>query len=205
MLIQKEMDIKRLKYGHVHAVESIIGERLDFDKSSSLNWKNVFKFVQNNVCALKYGNYRWYGVMCCAVVADEKGRGADNTYDWLVKKGNKLAKMRPDLQPSFIFPHMPLIAAILHGYSGENPLSATVYENYLHSAPIEGASHVWKADTISSTPAPWHSLSLFCPWQLSASGYYNMIDYMLLYNAYQLVYCSNLPEFKVFAKAQNRS
>jgi hypothetical protein len=111
--------------------------------------------------------------------------------------------MRPDLNQNIIFPHLPLIVAILHGYDGDNPISASVYESYLSSAPEQGGYRIREGGKVLVSDEPWHSLSLFCPWHLNDYGYFNMLDYMLLYNAYNFVYKMNKPEFEVFSKSSN--
>ena len=123
------------------------------------------------------------------------------------KQGEKIADMRPDLQQEFVFPHLPLIAAILHGYEGNDPIDPEVYERYLQSAPSQGGYRLRKDGGIETSQVPWHSLSLFCPWHLNDYGYYNMLDYMLLYNAYNIVYKSGDPEFEIFSATlrQNES
>jgi hypothetical protein len=139
------------------------------------------------------------------VVGNDWGRGADNIYDWMKQQGEKIAEMRPDFQQEFVFPHLPLIAAILHGYEGNTPIAPEVYERYLSMAPPEGGYRLRKEGGVEFSAAPWHSLSLFCPWHLNDYGYYNMLDYMLLYNAYNIVYNSADPDFAVFRtlKKQN--
>ena len=203
-LIQKSGDIKWLQHGHVLAGEYITGEDLHFGKSDNGWWRTVWSFMQNNCLMRKKGNFVWYGIYCCSVVGNDWGRGADNIYDWMIQQCEKIVDMRPDLQQEIIFPHLPLIAAILHGYEGNSPIAPEVYERYLASAPPEGGHRLAKDGTTEVSEAPWHSLSLFCPWHLNDYGYYNMLDYMLLYNAYNIVYKSNDPEFAVFRHQANK-
>jgi hypothetical protein len=129
---------------------------------------------------------------------NDRGASEKNSYDWLVRRCEQIAKKRPDLQQPLIFPHLPLISAILHGYDGKNPQPAAQYEAYLNSAPFEGAFHTGSDSLEQHSAVPWHSLSLFCPWHTNDKGHFNMLDYMLLYNSYRLVYLSGLDEFKVF-------
>ena len=206
-LIQKSGDIKWLQHGHVLAGEYITNEDLHFGKSDNGWWRTVWNFMQNNCLMRKKGNFVWYGIYCCSVVGNDWGRGADNIYDWMKKQGEKIADMRPDLQQEFVFPHLPLIAAILHGYEGNDPIDPEVYERYLQSAPSQGGYRLRKDGGIETSQVPWHSLSLFCPWHLNDYGYYNMLDYMLLYNAYNIVYKSGDPEFEIFSTTlrQNES
>ena len=204
-LIQKSGDIKWLQHGHVLAGEYITGEDLHFGKSDNGWWRTVWSFMQNNCLMRKKGNFVWYGIYCCSVVGNDWGRGADNIYDWMIQQCEKIVDMRPDLQQEIIFPHLPLIAAILHGYEGNSPIAPEVYERYLSMAPPEGGYRLRKEGGVEFSAAPWHSLSLFCPWHLNDYGYYNMLDYMLLYNAYNIVYNSADPDFAVFRtlKKQN--
>ena len=67
-----------------------------------------------------------------------------------------------------------------------NPLEG--YEAYLNTAPASGCITSEVNGEVVRTGAPWHSLSLFCPWHTSVTGDGNMLDYMLLYNLYRLVY-----------------
>jgi hypothetical protein len=202
-LIQKSGDIKWLQHGHVLAAEYITNMDFHFGKSDNLWWRTVWNFVKNNCLIAKKGNFTWYGIYCCSVVGNDWGRGADNCYDWIRLQCEKIVDMRPDLYQNIIFPHLPLIAAILHGYDGDNPISASVYESYLSSAPEQGGYHIREGGKVLVSDEPWHSLSLFCPWHLNDYGYFNMLDYMLLYNAYNFVYKMNKPEFEVFSKSSN--
>ena len=197
-LVQKSGDIQWLQHGHALAAEYITNEDLHFGKSDNGMWRMVWRFMQNNCLKRKKGNFVWYGIYCCSVVGNDWGRGADNIYDWMKIQGEKIADMRPDLEQEFVFPHLPLIAAILHGYEGNDPIAPQVYERYLQSAPDQGGFRLRTADGTEHSQAPWHSLSLFCPWHLNDYGHYNMLDYMLLYNAYNIVYKSNDPDFEVF-------
>ncbi len=197
-VIQKSGDIKWLRYIHAKAASQITGEDMNFANSDSKVWKTVWNTIQNNCLINKKGNFVWYGVFCCSLVANEWGRGADNSYDWLQKRCAQIVKKRPDLQQTLIFPHLPLIAVILYGYDGNKAFPASVYETYFNAAPEKGAFRINKSDGERVSDAPWHSLSLFCPWHTKSVGYFNMLDYMLLYNAYRLVYKSNISEFQMF-------
>ena len=199
-LIQKTGDIKWMQYAHAQAGYYLTGKDLNFGSSDRTLWKDIWDLLQNNLLVNKNGNFSWYGVLACSAVINEYGRGSDNCYDWLVKQSEQMAKKRPDMQQSMIFPHLPLIAAILHGYDGDNSLPDSVYEEYFNSAPAEGAHNFTLKDSVFKSNPPWHSLSLFCPWHYRDNGKFNMLDYMLLYNAYQLVYKSGLPEFEKFGK-----
>ena len=78
-------------------------------------------------------------------------------------------------------------------------------EDYFNSAPMEGAHNYTLKDSVFKSNPPWHSLSLFCPWHDHDNGKFNMLDYMLLYNLYQLTYKSELPEFKYLWNQNNNS
>ena len=121
--------------------------------------------------------------MSISAVLNEVGGGKKNCYDWLVYSSDRIVKKRPDLQQTLIFPHLPLVNVILHGYDGNQPLPAAAYVSYLSTAPRAGAFRYPQQDTTFNSQPPWHSLSLFCPWQLRSEGEFNMLDYMLLYNA----------------------
>ena len=198
-VVQKSGDVQWMKRGHVLAGEYIVNEDLHFGKSDNILWGIVWSFLKNNCLKRKTGNFVWYGIYCCAVVGNDYGRGVDNIYDWMAKQCKGIALMRPDLQQEIMFPHLPLIAALLHGYEGNNPIAPDVYERYLASAPDNGGFRIHTDNGVQATEAPWHSLSLFCPWHINDYGYFNMLDYMLLYNAYNIVYKSGDPDFEVFS------
>lgn len=195
---QVEGDIKWLKYAHAQAGTILSGEDMNFDHSGNAYWRSMWDVVQNNVFISKSGNFRWYGIMVLSTVMNDDGRGSRHCYDWLVKKGYSLAKRRSDLQQPMLFPHLPLANVVLYGYNGNKAEPAKMYEEMLDAAPASGAGTYTINDTTMRTSAPWHSLSLFCPWHTGSTGDFNMIDYMLLYNLYSIVYQEQLPEFRAF-------
>lgn len=187
-VVQTRADVQWLRFAHGAAGSYLTDNEIRFGKAKSRFWKDMWDLIQNNILIDKHGHFNWYGVLSISTVINEWGRGSSNLYDWLVKRTAQIAKKRPDLQQPLIFPHLPLIAVILHGYDGENLLAQRVYEDYLNTAPKSGGFHYQTADSVHQSNPPWHSLSLFCPWHTNSIGDFNMIDYMLLYNAYQLVY-----------------
>jgi len=200
-VIQKRSDIQWMCHAHQTIASCLTGDTIPFGQSDRGFWKNMWNILQNNILITKKGNFVWYGVFVCSTVMNDGGSSEKHCYDWLVKRCAQIAKARPDMQQSLIFPHLPLISAILHEYKGQKPQSELLYEEYLNSAPLEGAFHIGYDSLEQQSDPPWHSLSLFCPWHTTDKGYFNMLDYMLLYNAYQLVYHSGLTQFKVFTKA----
>ncbi len=112
-------------------------------------------------------------------------------YNWLYNLYNETKGFEGMPDNIGLFPHLPLITEILHGYNGNNQMPASEIENgFLNVAPPCG-SYV-HLDGNKSQP-PWHTMSLFCPWHGENSdrnwkGEYNMLDYMMLYNAYFLIY-----------------
>ena len=202
--IQKKEDIQWLRYAHATMGTYLTGQEMTFGNAQSRFWKNMWKLLQNNFLIDKYGHFNWYGVMSISAVLNEVGGGKKNCYDWLVRSSARIVKKRPDLQQTLIFPHLPLVNVILHGYDGKQPLPAAAYESYLSTAPRDGAYRYPQQDTTFNSQPPWHSLSLFCPWQLRSEGEFNMLDYMLLYNAYWLVYKSGLPQYKKFFLINSR-
>ena len=198
MVIQIEGDIKWLRYAHATIGTILSGEDMHFGRSNKALWKSSWNVAQNNVFISKSGNFRWYGIMALSVVMNDDGRGSSNCYDWLIKNCNKIASMRPDLEQSLIFPHLPLINVVLYGYNGKKAQPKDKYLEYLNSAPEGGAGTYTENGEVKRTQAPWHTLSLFCPWHNKDVGEFNMLDYMLLYNLYQIVYELQLPEFKQF-------
>lgn len=186
-LIQTKGDIQWMQYAHAEAGKVLTGKRLDFGNSHRSQWKTIWNVLQNNMLITKYGNFRWYGVMVLSTVINEWGSGSDNCYDWLVRMSDKIIKKRPDLQQTLLFPHLSLASIVLYGHNDDFQLNRQPYEEYLNTAPTNGAAHLISGDTTIQTKAPWHSLSLFCPWHTASIGEFNMLDYMLLYNLFQLV------------------
>lgn len=200
VVIQKKGDIQWLQYAHAEMGSYLTGKEMHFGHSHRQNWKNMWNLLQNNFLIDKYGNFNWYGIMSISAVLNEWGSGSKNGYDWLVTRAAKIEKKRPDLQQSLIFPHLPLVNVILHGYTGKKPLDASHYEDYLNSIPENGAFRLIENDSLLTSLPPWHALSLFCPWQLKSIGEFNMLDYLFLYNAYWIVYQSNLPQYEIFSE-----
>jgi hypothetical protein len=197
-VVQKWGDIQWMCHAHQSVAEYLTGDIVTFGRSDRGFWKNIWNLLQNNILINKKGDFVWYGVFACSTVMNDGGASEKYCYDWLIKRCAQIAKLRPDMQQSLIFPHLPLISAILYEYQGKKPQQAAQYEAYLNSAPFEGAFHIGSNSSEQQSAAPWHSLSLFCPWHTTDKGYFNMLDYMLLYNAYQLVYHSKLPQFRAF-------
>lgn len=188
VVAQKRGDIEWLRYAHASAYEFLADTVIKFGHAHYSFWKSAWNFLQNNFMIDKRGHFNWYGVMVLSTVINEWGSGGRNIYDWLVNCGQKLAKKRPDLGQPVMFPHLPLVAVLLHGYNGNKMLPRELYDEILNAAPREGASLQLVNGEFVHTPAPWGSMSLFCPWHTQSVGEYNMLDYMLLYNAYKLVY-----------------
>lgn len=199
-IIQKKGDIQWLQFAHASIGTYLTGEDMNLEKTNRKHWKNMWDLLQNNFLIDKYGHFNWYGMMSLSAVLNEWGSGSKNGYDWLVKKSQRIVKKRPDLQQPIMFPHLPLVNVILHGYHGKKNLDASYYEDYFQSLPEQGAFRVTKNDTLVTSSPPWHSLSLFCPWQLKSIGEFNMLDFLFLYNAYWIVYESDLPQFESFCK-----
>lgn len=197
-IIQKQGDIGWLRYAHTQMGNYLTEENMTFANSDKRFWKDMWRLLQNNILIDKYGNFNWYGVLSISAVLNDHGRGEKNCYDWLVKRTTQIVKKRPDLEQTLIFPHLPLINVLLHGYDGNKPLPKTEYKAYLESAPDEGAFYYAKNDSVVRSAPPWHSLSLFCPWHNRDVGEFNMLDYMFLYNAYWLVYYSDLEQVNKF-------
>ena len=197
-IAQIEGDIKWLKYAHARVGTLLSGEDMNFDGSGNFYWREMWDVVQNNVFLSKTGNFRWYGILALSTVMNDDGRGSRSCYEWLADKCLSLAKRRPDLQQPILFPHLPLANVVLYGYDGKKAQSADLYTALLNSAPERGASTYTQNDSTIRTQAPWHTLSLFCPWHDKSTGDFNMIDYMLLHNLYRIVYEEKLPEYKVF-------
>ena len=190
LLVQKEGDIQWLKYAHGRAYEVLTGEPAGYGGSATLVSRRTFKTIQNNFLIDKYGHFNWYGVLALSTLINEKGRQGDCLYDWLVDRTEAIARKRPDLQQPILFPHFPMISLLLYPQQPEQMLPASLYEDMLDAAPSSGAHRIVNSKTgeTDQTAAPWHSLSLFCPWHTKDEGEFNMLDYMLLYNLYRLIY-----------------
>lgn len=186
-IVQKEGDIQWLQYAHGEIGSMLSGENLHAGRSDKPQWKNTWNLLEQNVLIDRDGHFTWYGVMALATVLND-GAGRQDCYQWLVQTCNKVVRRRPDLQQTLIFPHLPLINLVLHGTEGRTLLPKEQYEAYLNAAPTHGHLTTEENGEIVRTAAPWHSLSLFCPWHTTQTGDANMLDYMLLYNLYRLIY-----------------
>lgn len=186
-VVQKEGDIQWLQYAHGEIGTRLAGRNLHAGRSDKPQWRNIWNLLQQNVLIDRDGHFTWYGVLSLATVLND-GAGRQDCYQWLVQTCDKVVRRRPDLQQSLIFPHLPLINLVLHGTEGRELLPKERYEAYLNAAPASGCITSEVGGEEVRTAAPWHSLSLFCPWHTTETGDANMLDYMLLYNLYQLVY-----------------
>lgn len=186
-IVQKAGDIQWLQYAHGEIGTRLSGRNLHAGRSDKSQWRNIWDLLLQNVLLDRDGHYTWYGVMSLATVLND-GAGRQDCYRWLVQTCDKVVRRRPDLQQSLIFPHLPLINLVLHGTEGRDLLPKERYEAYLDAAPASGCITTEVNGEVVRTAAPWHSLSLFCPWHTTETGDANMIDYMLLYNLYRLVY-----------------
>ncbi|MBP5396114.1 MAG: T9SS type A sorting domain-containing protein [Bacteroidales bacterium] len=191
---QSSGDIQWLKYAHARACELLTGDKVVFGNASSAASKQLWGTIQQVFTLDKKGHYNWYGVMALSTVINEKGSDLSAcTCDWLVGKSQELARLRPDLQQPMLFPHFPLISLLLYPQKPKSLPGASLYESILDTAPSGGAFRRYADGAWDTTPAPWNSLSLFCPWHLE-EGDFNMLDYMLLYNLYRLVYAPEKPQ-----------
>ena len=198
LLVQKENDIKWLRYPHTLAYQMFSADeqqRKLFDGSDGATAKRVWKVIQNNYSIDKNGKFNWYGVLVLSAVLNEKGNGGKTTVEWLVKETKSLSAKRPDYGQPIMFPHLPLVnqllydTLVLQGHAVSDVLSKEEIGHILDAAPPEGAHRIRTSNGhLDTTAAPWHTLSLFCPWHTESMGEFNMLDYMLLYNLYQLVF-----------------
>ena len=186
-VVQKEGDIQWLQYAHGEIGTRLSGKYLHAGRSDKPQWRNTWNLLEQNVLVDRDGHFTWYGVLALATVLND-GAGQQDCYPWLVRTCDKVVRRRPDLQQSLIFPHLPLINLVLHGTEGRELLPKELYEAYLNAAPASGYITTEVDGEVVRTAPPWHSLSLFCPWHTDKTGDANMLDYMLLYNLYRLVY-----------------
>ena len=192
-ILQPSTDIQWLKYAHAQAYKVLTGKACTFGDATAASSRQLWQLIQQNFTLDKRGHYNWYGVLALSAVINEKPALSGTTCNWLADKCSELSEMRPDLQQPLMFPHLPLINYLLYPEQKAKLLPDTLYENILNAAPAEGAHHhVWEGPSGRSA-APWHTLSLFCPWHEAENSDYNMLDYMLLYNLYRLVYAPEMP------------
>lgn len=148
-----------------------------------------------------FDKYVGYYTMVLSTIINE-GAGYlpwcdNNVYDWLYDMYDNTKAyegMPPDVG---LFPHLPIIAEILHGYNGTNQMPASLIEqDFLDSAPVCGSINYDYNPGELNTEPPWHTMSLFCPWHRNGEwqegGEYNMLDYMMLYSAYYNVYLNDI-------------
>ena len=192
-LLQPSGDIQWLRYAHARACEQLTGDSVTFGEAHTLAARQLWSLIQDNFTLDKKGHYNWYGVLALSTVINERGGTGGSTCEWLANRCQELTRLRPDLQQPMLFPHFPLISLLLYPQEPRNMVRKTVYESLLDAAPAEGAFRLLRNGAWVQSQAPWHSLSLFCPWHDTDEGRFNMLDYMLLYNLYRLVYAPEKP------------
>lgn len=193
-VLQPSTDILWLKYAHAQAFRLLTGKSCTFGGASSSSSQQLWQLIQQNFTLDKKGHFNWYGVLSLSAVINEKPALSGTVYNWLADKCGELSEMRPDLKQPLMFPHLPLVNYVLYPQQHAKLLPDTLYGNILDAAPAEGAyHHAWEGESGRSA-APWHTLSLFCPWHEAENSDFNMLDYMLLYNLYRLVYAPESPE-----------
>ena len=192
-VLQPSSDIQWLRYAHARACERLTGDSVSFGEAGTLAARQLWNLIQDNFTLDKKGHYNWYGVLALSTVIDERGGTGGTTYEWIVDRCQELTRLRPDLKQPMLFPHFPLISLLLYPQSPRTMLKKSLYESLLDAAPAEGAFRLMRNGEWVQSPAPWHSLSLFCPWHDADEGRFNMLDYMLLYNLYRLVYAPEKP------------
>lgn len=193
-VMQPSSDIAWLKYAHAQAYHVLTGKSCTFGNALDSASRQIWQLIQQNFSLDKKGHYNWYGVLSLSAVINENPMDTGTTFDWLTDKCRKLSAMRPDLQQPLMFPHLPLINYLLYSQPKAKLPPDTLYERLLDAAPSEGGHYYAWMDSTGRTPAPWHSLSLFCPWQEAENSEFNMMDYLLLYNLYRIVYAPEKPE-----------
>ncbi len=193
---KKGQNIAAMRFAWGTVGTKLSGEDLHCAGSQNRISKMIWDMMQDNLflefssIGLKQRVFNWYGISCLSTVINEWGNESsfNNLYDWLVYQGNKAASRRPEIGFDEFFIHLPVIAEILHGYNGNRRIDPEKYEYYLNTAPSDGGHQYYLDGKRYQSEKPWHSLSLFCPNHLDFYGEYNMIDYMLLHNAYFLAY-----------------
>jgi hypothetical protein len=168
--------------------------KAQFDIVQGLTWQ----MLQGGIQGLdKFAGY--YTMVLSTILNEGGGYGPyidGNSYDWLCEL-YELTEAYEGMGPGIgLFPHLAALSEILHGYNGNNHRSASFYEEtFLNDAPPCGSYYYVDPNNPGQSRPPWHTLALFCPWHrgpiTAFSGDYTMLDYMMLYNAYFLVYHSN--------------
>lgn len=192
-VMQPSTDIQWLKYAHAQAYKVITGNTCTFGDAASVSSRQLWQLIQQYFTLDRNGHFNWYGVLSLSAVINEKPGFQGTVYDWLTEKCSELSAMRPDLQQPLMFPHLPLINYLLYPQKNARLLPDSLYAHLLNAAPAEGGHHYVRSGVQDRTLAPWHTLSLFCPWHDAENSEFNMLDYMLLYNLYRLVYVPEKP------------
>lgn len=167
-------------------------------KGRSIFNKNKFDIVQSLVLgwlngSVPGGKYNGYFTMVLSAMVNDGGGffdpGSDgNSYEWFCEMYDLTKGFEEMGEEVGLFPHLILISEVLHGYSGSNRKTPEFFENvFLNNVPSCGSYNL----DGSSEPPPWHTMTLFCPWHRNSlgdeKGFYNMLDYMILYDLY--FYC----------------
>jgi hypothetical protein len=128
-----------------------------------------------------------------STLVNESGGQYDNLYEWLMWFNDQTLKHFGMPEDVGVFPHLPLIAKLLYGYDGTELVEASFYKShFFDTAPDCGAFHYFTGSEENPiehvSDSPWHTMSLFFPWHNSGKGdeggYYPMVDYMLINDAY---------------------
>jgi hypothetical protein len=105
-----------------------------------------------------------YMISVLSTLIDDPGGGFSSTYEWLVNFEENTEGFLGMPVNTGLYPHLPLIYRIIHGYEGSNLVAASDYETkFLNSAPGCGAHHYVCEDNDVVTAPPWHTVSLGSP------------------------------------------
>ena len=172
---QKNVEISVSKYAFAKIASFIVDSNL-FPKGSNNIWSRFLfsasragiyhKFIMRKHTHM----YNTYGVTDLTVLSMPKKA---------LKYSLKNEKIATKYFPNGAFAHLPLTASLLYG--GKVPHSKEYYQKVLDSAPMEGPN--------DKAAPPWNTLNIIaCPWQNSAKGRFNGLDYLLLHNLVELYY-----------------
>ena len=178
-IIQPEIDLYATRYAFVRSLEVILGEKIDLPKGKNLFSKLMYHLshamaYHHLLFRMDRNMFNSYGILDLYVIS-EPAKALPLTL--------QVEKMVHSYYPVGVFAHFPLSAAILS--KQKLPLSSSYYQQILESAPssnpeFKTRSKLWKRTNI---------FGAF--WQDYNRGYYNGLDYMLLYNLYRIYFSSD--------------
>ena len=174
--VQPKIDFYFTRYAFVRSLEVILGEEVDLPKG-----KNLFsKLMYHLSHAMAYHHFLFrqdknmfnsYGILDLYVISDP-AKALPLTL--------QVEKMIHAYYPVGVFAHFPLSAALLSKQKLAHP--ASYYKQILEAAPSSNPEFKTRSEL-------WKRTNIFGAfWQDYNRGYYNGLDYMLLYNLYRIYF-----------------